>query len=180
MTAVKARGLEEVNRIISDLTRARSPEEMAGFVDTLGVPPVIRVGNWVDAHVAFGAGAGIEWEISQDATPPNLILQVQEFKVLKETMNQITEPKLETVPMTGLLTMADMDKRTFRMKLDSGERIDGTFVDAISEQQKAELPRRYEAIIRTTTEIQPAFGKGEGYAVPSAVGPATANLGGPS
>jgi hypothetical protein len=121
-------------------------------------PPVIRFGNWVDAHVAFGAGAGIEWEISRGA-PPRLLVQVQEFKVLKAAMEKINEPTEVTETVRGLLLMADMDRRTFRMKLDSGERISGTFVEAISEEQRAELPRSYEARIRTTTQIHPATEK---------------------
>lgn len=159
MTYFRARDLEQVNKVIFDMTRAGSAEKLASFVETLGVPPVVKFAHWVDAHVAFAAGAGIEWEMSREGGPLKLLVQTQEFKALKDAMDQITEPKEETLPVTGILTMADMDKRTFRMKLDSGERITGTFVDAISEEQRAELPRRYEALVRTTTEIQPAIEK---------------------
>jgi hypothetical protein len=161
MTDLRARALEEVNIVISDMAAAQNSEELAGFVDRLGVPPVIKFGSWVDSHIAFEAGAGIEWEISQQPTPPSLLIQVPEFRALKEAMNQITEPQEVTLPMTGVLTMADMDKRTFRMLLDSGERINGTFADAITEEHRAELPRGYEALIRTTTKIHPAIEKKE-------------------
>jgi hypothetical protein len=152
------RDLEQTNETILEMVKAQTAEQLAQFVDRLGVPPVAKLGAWVDAHVSFGAGAGVDWQISNGSAPP-LLVQIQEFTKLKEAMNKITEPTEVEELVTGLLLMADMDRRTFRMKLDSGERIDGRFSDAINQDQKAELPQRYVASVRTTRTIKPAIEK---------------------
>jgi hypothetical protein len=158
MSGFRARDLEAVNKIITDMAKAQDPEKLGAFVESLGVGPVAKLGQWVDAHVALGAGAGIEWEISQEVAPQPLIVQVPEFEVLRTALTRVSEPQVRTEPVIGVLRMADMDNHTFRMKPDGGgEPIRGTFDDAISEEQKAQLPRRYKALIRTTTEVQPAF-----------------------
>ena len=92
---------------------------------------------------------------------PNLLVQVEEFRALKGAMDEITKPTELTEAVAGLLVAADLDKRTFRMKLDSGERISGEFTDALTVEQKAELPQRYSAMVRTTTTIKPAIEKRE-------------------
>jgi hypothetical protein len=155
-----ARLLERTAQTIAEMAKAQTSEALAGFVDRLGVSPVAKLGAWVDAHVAFGAGAGVEWDISSGPAP-TLLVQVQEFKALKQAMDKISEPTEATETVVGLLVAADMDKHTFRMKLDSGDRISGEFVDAINQKQRAELPQRYSALVRTTTTIKPAIEKKE-------------------
>ena len=158
MDYVKTRDLKETSKIVHEMMKAQSTEGLAAFVETLGVSPVVKLRDWVDAHVAFGAGASLEWDIAGEPKPP-LLTQVQEFRLLKQAMSKIEEPVEVERTMAGILEGASTKKRTFEMKLDSGEEISGKFVNAISEEQRAELPRRYSALIRTTTTIKPALEK---------------------
>ena len=119
--------LKRTNETILEMVKAQTTENLAGLVERLGVPPVAKLAAWVEAHVAFGAGAGVDWRISDGSVPPPLFVQIQEFKKLKEAMDKITEPTEIEESVVGLLLMADMERRTFRMKLDSGEHIDGKF-----------------------------------------------------
>lgn len=153
-----ARIVQRTAEAIAEMAKAETTEQLAHFVDRFGVPPVAKLGTWVDAHVAFGAGAGVDWKL-WNGDAPGLLVQAKEFTRLKSAMDKITEPSEVTEPVTGELTMADMDKRRFRMKLDSGERISGAFTDAINEQQRAQLPQRYEALVRTTKQLKPAIEK---------------------
>jgi hypothetical protein len=109
--------------------------------------------------MAFEAGAGVQWEISQKPKPESLV-QIQEFKRLKTAMDKVGEAQETVDQYVGLLRAADLDKRTFRMRLDSGESISGTFEEgAITAEHRATLPQRYLATIRTTTKIKPALEK---------------------
>jgi hypothetical protein len=155
---VTSKALEKTAQTILEMVKAQSEEKLADFVKRLGVPPVAKLAAWADAHVAFEAGAGVEWDISTERTL-ELLVQVQEFKLLKQTMDKISEPTEVVDSVTGVLRAADMEKHTFKMNLDSGERITGEFDNAITEIHKAALPQRYKAVIRTTTKIQPALEK---------------------
>lgn len=75
---------------------------------------------------------------------------------------QLSSPSVVTDRIvTGILEGASTRRQKFEITLDSGEEIDGDFVDAMSEEQRAELPQRYSAILRTTTAFTPATEKQE-------------------
>ena len=106
--------------------------------------------------------AGIEWQISaQGAAIPKLLVQVQEFRTIKNAFTEFSQRTEPPAFVTGLLISANSDKRTFEMRLDSGEPLRGSFVEAISPQHTAELPKRYIAKIITTRKIIPATEKEE-------------------
>jgi len=148
--------LERTNNEIFAMAQARSSEQLAMFVERLGVPPVAKLSKWVDAQVQFAAGAGIEWQMSAQPNAPRLLLQLQEFKTLQEAIKEASVRTDPPVLMTGLLVAANTSKHTFEMRLDSGERLRGTFADAINAEHTAELPRRYVAKVITTRKIKPA------------------------
>lgn len=156
----KARDLKAATEIVSEMTKARSTEDLAAFVETIGVLPVVKLRDWIDTHVDFSAGADLQWDIAGESAPP-LLIQVQEFHLLKEAMSKIAEPVIAEQTTAGILEGASIKKRKFEMKLDSGEELEGKFTDAISEEQRAELPQRYSAVIRTTMIIKPATEKKE-------------------
>lgn len=160
MDYFRTRDLKEASEVIRRMMQARNTDDLAAFIDTFGVPPVIKLGEWVDAHVAFNSGAGLEWDIAGDAPAP-LLVQLQEFQAIKEAMSKIDEPVETERTVAGLLEGASIKRGTFEMRLDSGEELKGRFSDAISEQQKAKLPQRYSAVVRTTTTIKPAIEKKE-------------------
>lgn len=161
LTGLRAQDLERTNNEIFSMAEARRAEEMATFVERLGVPPIVKFRSWVKAHVAFAAGAGIEWQLSTEEAVPRLLVQLQEFQTLERV---IEEASVQTDPprfVTGMLVAANVERHTFELRLDNGEPLSGKFVDAINAQHTAELPKRYVAKIVTTRKITPATEKEE-------------------
>lgn len=157
---LQAQDLARTNAAIFEMAKSQEPEQLALFSERLGIPPMMRLRRWVDTHVEFASGAGVEWQITDQAEPLKLLVQLQEFKSLQGAMYKFSEPMEEERLVSGILTAADIERLTFKMRLDSGERLRGRFtVGAITQQHKAELPRRYVARIRTATVILPATEK---------------------
>jgi hypothetical protein len=138
------------------MARARGVEEVAAFVERLGVPPIVRLNRWVKAHTAFESGAAVEWRSSRAPAPANLAVQLQEFKLLQGAIETVSEPRIVEQTMPGFLLGASIGKHRFEIRLDTGEEIDGTFTDAISQEHTVVLPKHYQAVIRKTTQIKEA------------------------
>jgi hypothetical protein len=158
---ITAKALERTTELIIEMAKTPSHEALADYAKRLGVPPVMKLEAWTNAQLAFEAGAGVQWEISQEPKPEFLV-QIQEFRQLKLAMDKISEAQETVDQFVGLLRAADLDKRTFKMRLDSGESVSGSFEEgAITEQHRAILPQRYVATIKTTTKIKAALQKPE-------------------
>jgi hypothetical protein len=108
------------------------------------------------AHVEFGAGASIDW---QGPSESSLLVQIQEFRLLRRALHIVTEPVTTQTVVSGLLTGASVEKHIFEMRLDSGILLQGRFGDAINSRQTAELPKRYSARIQITKTIEMATEK---------------------
>ena|SRR5271157_1688839 len=156
ITNFTAHDLEKTNNTIFELAKTQSAEQLIPFVERIGVPPVMKFGKWVDAHVRFAAGAGVEWRGPERENIAPLLVQLQEFKVLQTALNTISEPIEVEGLVTGMLIGAWLPNHKFEMALDSGETLSGRFGDAITPQHAAILPRRYVAKVRTTKTIKPA------------------------
>ncbi len=154
ITDFVARDLERINETIFEMAKARTSEQLGLFTERVGRKPVLSFGRWVDAHVKFTAGAGIDWTGPTEHIGQPLLVQMQEFKVLQNAFRVVTEPKEEERLVSGLLNGAWLRSGKFFMESDSGEAIEGKFVDAITPERAATLPRRYVARIRTTTAIK--------------------------
>jgi len=66
---------------------------------------------------------------------------------------QSTEETTEEVSYTGILFAADTARRTFKLRLDDGEVIPGTFGDAIGKEHRVELPQRYRVMLLKRTKV---------------------------
>ncbi len=154
ITNFVARDLERANQTIFEMSKARTSEQLGLFTERIGRKPVLSFGRWVEAHVKFTAGAGIDWTGPTERSIPPLLVQIQEFKILQHAFHEMTEPKEEERLVSGRLTGAWMRNSKFLMESDDGEQIEGKFVDAITPERAATLPRRYVAKIRTTTVIK--------------------------
>ena len=107
--------------------------------------------DWLDVHVKHHYGLEIEWKADNEtkrksevryADIPRLQTSVQETKVRQTSI------------LTGLLSKVDVDNRTFRLKSDAGDDVEGTYAEnVIQEQHAASIPARYTATIATVTEM---------------------------
>ena len=135
------------------MAHATNVEQVAAYVDRLGVPPIVRLNHWVKAHTEFGSGTSLAWRFHTQAIV-TLQLQHQEFKVLQAAIDTVSEPKTLERTMPGLLLGASITRHRFEMRLDTGEEIVGRFTDAISQEHTVVLPKHYQAVIRQTTQIK--------------------------
>jgi hypothetical protein len=140
----------QTTNTLFEMAKASTAEEIKAFVARLGVPPIVKLNRWVKAHVAFESGVGVDWRNR------TLLVQKQEFKQLRDVIKQVSEPTVVEQVMPGLIQGASIAKHTFDMRLDSGEEISGKFTDAITLDNTIELPKRYAAVIRKTTQIKEA------------------------
>jgi hypothetical protein len=118
----------------------------------LGPEPVKAMYDWAEAHVTHGYGVGIEWRRSEAQTR-DMTVQFEEMVVLRDQLKKTTiDTRIEA---TGDLVAVDMDARTFRIRQDDGDEIEGTFTNAISSDQAARIPARYLAdIVKQSKVVQ--------------------------
>jgi hypothetical protein len=122
-------------------------------VKEIGRGPLVAIYDWAKANVEYKTGAAIEWRKSERDSR-DVLIQLPEFDALYTSLDKIRETKDEEIVETGSLVGADIKSRRFHFVVDDSDKdIRGKFIDAISESQKAELPRRYIARLHKTTEI---------------------------
>lgn len=108
--------------------------------------------NWAFHHDNLGLGVSIEWR--REKTIRNrLLTQQPEFERLHKTIEETSEQTVMEIEVTGELEGADVSKKTFHIKSDTGEDFKG-FTDVINESQTVELPKRYKATIIRKEQIK--------------------------
>jgi hypothetical protein len=144
---------------VFEVARADTPDDIDRIADTLGAATIRSLYRWADDHVATGFGADIKWR-RRDEVRASLMLQEPELRRLKGAIEVTPDTHQETVSVTGLLYAADLNRRTFRLKVPGG-RIRGKFTGAITAEQKAILPQTYRAQLIKTTRMRYAMDQPE-------------------
>ena len=116
----------------------------------LGPVPVQAVYKWVNVHVAHNFGVGIEWH-RDAAHHRSLTIQRQEFAALKAELEQTTTEAI--IQGTGDLVIVDSVNHEFTITMDDGQEIIGSYTDAISREQAARVPARYDVQIIKSTKV---------------------------
>ena len=145
--------ITQATEAIFDLALSyRDQYKIAQMARRLGPEPVKAMYDWAEAHVTHGYGVGIEWRRSEAQTR-DMTVQFEEMVVLRDQLKKTTiDTRIEA---TGDLVAVDMDARTFRIRQDDGDEIEGTFTNAISSDQAARIPARYLAdIVKQSKVVQ--------------------------
>jgi hypothetical protein len=145
--------LDESILEIAKMAKAQDTSEVLAFAKRLGPASVRTLYRWAFDHDTLGIGANIEWRREHNIRSRSLTQQ-PEFERLHKTIEQTSDQTIEERKVIGLLEGADIIRKSFRIKTDTGEDIRGLFTDAISEEQTVELPKRYRAIIITKEQIK--------------------------
>lgn len=140
--------IDEASDIVFNLIEGKDIQSIA---KKYGPAPIQAMNDWLEVHVKHHYGLAIEWRAD------NEIKRSSEVKYADLTNLQTTVQETKTrstVILTGLLSAVDTDKKTFRLKPDSGDAIDGKYQEnVIQEQHQASIPARYTATIVTITEM---------------------------
>lgn len=88
-----------------------------------------------------------------------ILIQYPEFDELSQSIEETSSPVVSEREYSGSLVGADTKTRRFHFVTDDDKDMRGGFTDVISYAQKAELPARYVALIRTISTMSLATAK---------------------
>ena len=144
--------LDRAIETVLQLGKARDSKQV--IVDTeakLGKATVSAVYEWAKANTQYKLGTAIEWKRDSQVRA-EVMIQAPEFAALSESLEKIGVHDERTITPSGTLVGADIKSHVFHFVTIDDQDIRGRFADAISEKQAAQLPGRYTAIIRKTTD----------------------------
>ncbi len=144
--------LDEAMRIIFEMARVEEPSSILGFARRLGVAPIRAMYRWVSDHLSAGMGAGIEWRREQQIRA-SLLIQTPELRRLQSAIAATSEEIVQEIEISGILVGADVARRTFHLKTETGDDVRGAFIDAIGDEHTVELPKPYRIRVRKTSKI---------------------------
>jgi len=143
--------LDKAVETIFKLVKAKSTEEIAAYAKSLGPATIRRMYRWVTDHLDSGVGADIEWRRNQKVKS-SLLIQQQELRELQSTIGATSEETETTIEIPGVLIGADIDRRTFHLKIEGEEDVSGTMSPLIGTKVTLELGKRYTATILRKTK----------------------------
>lgn len=144
--------LDAAMRIITELVKAESPEQIAAFKDTLGLAPIRSMYRWAEDHALAGLGADIQWRRQQESRV-SLFVQSPQLEVLRRTIARTSEMVENEYEVEGLLVGIDTKYRSFHMEVQGMADIKGKILGEIDPDHTVKLPAFYKARIRTETII---------------------------
>lgn len=147
--------LDESLRVISEMAKVHDSPDVLKYAKRLGPASIRSLYNWAYDHAESGLGVDIEWR-RQQIIHTRLLAQRPELERLHQTINLTSEERISEQTVTANLVGVELTRRSFHLKLDTGEDIRGSLSEDIdiSEKQTVELPRRYVAQIRKTEKIR--------------------------
>lgn len=140
--------VEDASEIVFNLIERR---DVQGIAKRLGPAPIQAMNDWLEVHAKHHYGLDIEWK-EDNAVKRHAEVPESQINDL-QTAVQNTKTHVTTI-FQGMLTKVDTEKKTFGLKADGGEEVEGTYAeDVIQEQHAASVPARYTATIVTVTEM---------------------------
>jgi len=146
--------LDESLQVISKMAKVHDSPEVLEYAKRLGPASVRALYRWAYDHAESGLGVDIEWR-RQQVIRTRIFAQRPELQRLHQTIAMTSEERISELTVHADLVGVDVARRTFHVKLDTGEDIRGSLAKdiPISEKQTVELPKRYKAHIIKTEKI---------------------------
>jgi hypothetical protein len=140
--------IDEASEIVFNLIESK---DIQGIAQKLGPAPIQAMNEWLEVHVKHHYGIAIEWQADKETKRKSEV----KYSEMTSLQTAVQETKTrQTSILTGLLSKVDIDNKTFRLKSDSGDAIEGRYEEnVIQEQHAASIPARYTATIVTVTEM---------------------------
>lgn len=135
------------------LSRADTPDEIAGHAQVLGPAAIRAMYKWTDAHLSAGLGVDIQWRRGPEVRA-EVRLQVPEIDRLQTTIEATSEAEETTITLSAMLRALHADRRTFVLAVEGGDTIHGSLADSITLDEPLRLPLRYTATLTKTTRTQ--------------------------
>jgi len=147
--------LDESLQVISKMAKVHDSLEVLEYAKRLGPASVRSLYKWAYDHAESGLGVDIEWR-RQQLIKTRLFAQRPELERLHQTIGLTSEERVSELTVYANLVGVELIRRSFHLKLDTGEDIRGSLTEDIdiSEKQTVELPKRYKAHIKKTEKIR--------------------------
>jgi len=147
--------LDESLRVISEMVKVHDSPEVLEYAKRLGPASIRSLYKWAYDHAESRLGVGVEWR-RQQLIKTQLFAQRPELERLHQTIGLTSEERMSEQTVYATLVGVELIRRSFHLKLDTGEDIKGSLADDldISEKQTVELPKRYKAHIKRTEKIR--------------------------
>jgi len=147
--------LDESLRVISEMAKVHDSPEVLEYAKRLGPASVRSLYKWAYDHAESGLGVDIEWR-RQQLIKTRLFAQRPELERLHQIIGLTSEERVSELTVYANLVGVELIRRSFHLKLDTGEDIRGSLAEDIdiSEKQTVELPKRYKAHVKKTEKIR--------------------------
>lgn len=137
-----------------ELAQAKTSDEVAAYARQLGRPVIGALYRWADSHVSNGLGVAIDWR-QASTSGAELLVQYSDLERLRNTIDMTSDSTEEEITREGILDAVKVSGKRFTLIVESEPTpLEGTFTDAISENQRVHLPARYSALLRKTTRTK--------------------------
>lgn len=154
-------GETKLDRAMEDLfsiARSSTADEIKAFSRTFGLAPVRAAYSWADALSKGGYGVDIKWRKNDDAK--RATLQPPEVAALRDLIGLTSDVEEDENTYEGTLLGFDSSARTFRFDpSDGGAVIRGSVAETASVPTPVSIPKRYAALVRTTSRVHYATEK---------------------
>ena len=144
--------LDRAIRTVFEMAQAESSEQIAVFAHELGAAPIRTMYRWATDHVRSGLNVDIDWR-REEQVRTGLAIQIPQLENLQHAIAATSDEVEETFTVTGLLVGAHVHSHSFELELEDGNQIRGKMAEGIGSEHTVELPGRYTAQIRKTTQI---------------------------
>lgn len=137
--------LDSSIQIVFDLMQADNAEELAKYVESLGLAPIKKLSAWTETHVNYDLEAEIKWRRKEEIRS-SVSMQRPELTRLAEILDSKSEEEEEPLTLDGTVVGLDVEVGTFHMTFPDGEEIRGKLADSFA--GPTEIPHRYRATIK--------------------------------
>lgn len=144
--------LDRAMRTVFEMAKAESSEQVAVFAKELGAAPIRIMYRWATDHVRSGLSVDINWR-REEQVRSSLFIQVPQLENLQHAIAETSDEVEEIFSITGLLVGAHVNSHSFELELEDGSEIRGKMAEGIGLEHTVELPTRYTAQIRKTTQV---------------------------
>jgi len=144
--------LDTAMRVISDMVKAETPEQIAAFKDELGLAPIRSMYKWAEDHTLGGIGADIQWRRQQEVRT-SIFVQQPQLENLRRTIARTSEIDEKEYHIEGQLVGLDTKYKTFHLEVEGIPDIKGKILFDIDPAHPIACPAFYRVNIRTETII---------------------------
>ncbi len=144
--------LDTAMRTVLEMARSTSSDQVHDYAEAHGTAVVRSLYQWAESHAAHGVGADIRWR-EPEGEPQNLFVQLPEWNELKRVILEVSDEEEHTEQLLGELIGANIKTHSFAFEAEDGSIISGRMSEEIGVQYTIELPKRYTALIKTTSKL---------------------------